>query len=206
MVERKPRAGVFRYAGDVAEPTRWEPDEHIVAAARAGRLTMADLDSPDRAWVVAHLTAEGMTAADAADRLSCSVRLIKTVRADPMTAVVALLIAETAAFEGESRLLRSELAVANTAAAQCAAETERLRAQVARLVGERSCNAGHELTPWNSYRRPDGRIECRQCIAARSRRYRQNRHARRHDGPASALDVQAVAPQLGAVVQRGAVV
>lgn len=155
---------------------------------------MADLAAPDRAWVVAHLTAEGMTAADAADRLGCSLRLVKTVRADPMTAVVGLLIAETAAFEGESRLLRSELSATTRDAAALTSLVADLRTQIARLTGEQRCRAGHRLTPWNSYRRPDGRTECRECIAARSRRYRQNRHARRHDGPALALDVQAVAP------------
>ncbi|UJE15725.1 helix-turn-helix DNA binding domain protein [Gordonia phage Ligma] len=168
----------------MADPIRWEPDEHLVPAARAGRLTMSELPAPDRAWAVAHLTAEGMTAAEIADRLGCSVRLVKAVRAEPMTAVVALLVAESSSFEGETRLLRSELALTTRDVADLTSLVADLRAQIARLTGEARCRAGHTLTPWNTYVRPDGRPECRTCIADRSRRYRQNRHAPAHDGPA----------------------
>ncbi|QNL30196.1 HNH endonuclease [Gordonia phage Mariokart] len=157
----------------MADAARWEPDAHLVPAARAGRLTMSELSAPDRAWVVAHLTAEGMTAAEIADRMGCSLRLVKTVRADPATAVVAMLIAETATFEDETTLLRSELRATTRDVAGLTSLVADLRAQIARLTGQARCRAGHTLNGWNSYERPDGRVECRQCIADRSRRYRQ---------------------------------
>lgn len=180
----------------MADADRWEPDAHLVDAARCGRLTMAELAPPDRAWAVAHLTAEGMTAAEIADRLGCSLRLVKAVRADPMTAVVALLIAETAAFEGETGMLRSELRATTRDAAALTSTVADLRAQVARLTGEARCRSGHALTPWNTYVRPDGRPECRACIAGRSRSYRERRkrHALPHDALAVGLDIQAVSP------------
>jgi hypothetical protein len=38
-----------------------------------------------------------------------------------------------------------------------------------------SCRNGHVRTYANTYTRPDGRVECRVCRAAASRRYRQRK-------------------------------
>lgn len=175
---------------------RWEPDEHLVPAAKAGRLTMADLAAPDRAWVVAHLTAEGMTAAETADRLGCSLRLVKAVRAEPMTAVCALLAAETAAFDGELRLVRSELAMASSANERAQRDLSMARAQLARLLYTGACGAGHEWTPYNTYLRRDGKRHCRECARLRAQRYRDEKRGRavggQHDPVGS--DPQPVAP------------
>lgn len=39
------------------------------------------------------------------------------------------------------------------------------------------CPAGHAYTPSNTYRTPQGHRDCRQCVAARARRYKQRKAA-----------------------------
>ncbi|TCN51812.1 hypothetical protein EV641_109203 [Rhodococcus sp. SMB37] len=67
--------------------TNWQPDDHLITAAQAGQLHIRNLTAEDRSWVVAGLTARGVTAEDTATMLRCSLRLIKQIRAHPMTAV-----------------------------------------------------------------------------------------------------------------------
>lgn len=66
---------------------RWTPDENIIDHVRLSPIPIATLNGPDRAWVVAGLTAAGWTAEDTARQLKCSLRLIRQIRADPMFAV-----------------------------------------------------------------------------------------------------------------------
>lgn len=72
---------------DVCE--RWQPDENLIDHARLARLSVTALSGPDRAWVVAGLTAAGWTADAIAHQLRCSLRLVKQIRAEPMTIVAA---------------------------------------------------------------------------------------------------------------------
>ncbi|UYP17735.1 hypothetical protein OED52_13745 [Rhodococcus sp. Z13] len=64
------------------------PDDHLITAAQAGQLHIRNLTTEDRCWVVAGLTARGTTADDIARMLRCSIRLVKQIRAHPMTAVM----------------------------------------------------------------------------------------------------------------------
>lgn len=66
---------------------RWQPDENLVDYVRLTPLPITRLTGPDRAWVVAGLTARGWTAEDTARQLKCSLRLIRQIRAEPMYAV-----------------------------------------------------------------------------------------------------------------------
>lgn len=66
---------------------RWEPDLHLLVHAKMGGCRAVDLTGPDRAWVVAGLTAAGLTADEIADRLHCSLRLVRQIKAEPMTIV-----------------------------------------------------------------------------------------------------------------------
>lgn len=67
----------------VHEP--WEPDPHLIPAATDGRLHATKMSEPDRAYVVAVLTRRGESADRIADRLHCSARLVKRIRAEPLT-------------------------------------------------------------------------------------------------------------------------
>jgi hypothetical protein len=64
---------------------RWKPDPSLVLAARAGAVKGAGLEACDRAWAVALLMeGEGLTGAEAAETLRCSLRLVRLIRAEPL--------------------------------------------------------------------------------------------------------------------------
>lgn len=91
---------------DCRPTTSWQPDEHLITAAQAGQLHIRNLSQEDRSWVVAGLTARGVTAEDTATMLRCSLRLIKQIRAHPMTAVS--LYAQSIAVEVETARARNK--------------------------------------------------------------------------------------------------
>ena len=87
---------------------RWHPDEQLVAAVLAGSAArMSDLNDSDRAWVVAGLMSAHLTAEDIADRLGCSLRLVRAIRALPLTAVCLYALQESANFTDELRLAQA---------------------------------------------------------------------------------------------------
>ena len=112
---------------EAPESARWVPDEQLVPAILAGGpQTMRDLSPPDRSWVVAGLRLKGLTAAEIADRLRpCSLRQIRAINAEPMTAVCMMYQVERENFANTNRMsetdvrrLSAELAEALSAAAR----------------------------------------------------------------------------------------
>lgn len=162
---------------------RWEPDEQLIASARNGGRRMADLSAADRCWAVAGLTRLGLTAAETADLLDCSLRLVRTVRADPMTLVCLLYQNETDHFRDELRLARSELRLETARHNETAAELRRTKTHLDRLLDAHivgfsgTCSKGHPMTEYNTYRRPDGRRCCRECHRERQAGYRSRDRA-----------------------------
>ena len=158
----------------------WEPDEQLVHSVLAHR-SVGDLTVHDRAWVVAGLTRAGLTAEDIADRLSCSLRLVRTIRADPMTQVCSRMQAESEHFADEIRLLRSELRASAARASAAELEVSRLRRQLVRLTTppEQSCSRGHDLSsPYAVYvQQRTGRRFCRECHRERQAAYRARARA-----------------------------
>jgi hypothetical protein len=112
------------------EDDRWQPDEALVVTVRTRCLEMKELSGPDRSWIVASLTVQGWTVAAIADRLKCSLRLVQTIKTEPMTRV-ALYALELAAELANERALRHLDAA--SAAAQAAAQA----ATISRLSGQR---------------------------------------------------------------------
>lgn len=146
---------------------------------------MTALAEPDRCWVVAGLGKAGLTAEEIADRLGCSLRLVRTVRAEPLTAVCTVLLSEASAFNDELRLARSEQTRLATELAETIAECQRLRGQIDRLIPKPTgakfplCSAGkHPMSPTNSYRL-GRRVFCRGCHADRQASYRARRLERK---------------------------
>lgn len=139
---------------------------------------MSDLPGPDRCWLVAGLTLYGLTAKDIADRLSCSIRLVKTIRAEDMYWVCFLKQQEAKTFTDEVRLVRSELTVTTQTLSEMAAECERLRGQLGNVIAARSlpdrvCSGGHEMNRYNTYvQASSGKRFCRQCHRDRQAGYR----------------------------------
>lgn len=164
-------------------PQRWEPDEQLVPSVLSSPKAskrMQDLPGPDRCWLVAGLTVHGLTAKDIADRTGCSIRLVKSIRAEDMTQVCVLALKETRAFTDELRLLRGELTAKQNEKAEIEAEAERLRAQVDQLLNtrmgrkmaaENKCARGHEMNRYNTYEHK-GKKFCRECHRQRQASYR----------------------------------
>lgn len=157
---------------------RWEPDRNIVAAVlstpKATR-KMTDLSGPDRSWLVAGLTLAGMTAQSIAERMSCSLRLVRTVRAEDMTQVCFLaqqqervLADQLRQAELSHRLMRLELKSA-----------ERLRRQLDQIVDAHVTGTlsvfprcGHPKVGYNVYRCRK-REYCRTCRTEWDRTHRK---------------------------------
>jgi hypothetical protein len=161
----------------VEEP--WFPDPHLIDSALAGNLSNRTLSGPDRAWVVAGLAARGITAEATADLLGCSLRTIRAVRAEPMTRVCTHAL---------NLVIALDDALTRHKAAHRAwqFELEDVRATADRYRGQRDeliagiadgtvtvCRRGHPLTPYNTYRRADGRRRCRECDRTRQSKYRR---------------------------------
>lgn len=159
---------------------RWAPDDQLIAAVRcgSGSRKMADLSDPDRSWVVAGLTLAGLTADDIADRLTCSLRLVRSIRAADMTQVCLLLQTESQHFAQQMALADSDARMLRRDLTDMTSERDRLKSQLdrvidARLTGETVdvCGQGHLMADWNVYWH-DGRRWCRECHATRQRDYR----------------------------------
>lgn len=123
----------------------------------------------------------GMTAQEIADRLGCSLRLVRSIRAMDMTQVCVYAYERVAEVEAELSEARSALVAERQGHARTRAEVGRLREQLDRLVvalrrgeGVRVCSAGHALVGYNAYRR-GGRVFCRECARLRAAAYRARR-------------------------------
>lgn len=160
--------------------SRWEPDDQLIAAVRCGNGSrrMSDLIDADRSWVVAGLTLAGMTAEDIADRLSCSLRLVRAVRAADMTQVCLIYQREVQAFFNQMALAASEARTLRHDLSELTEDRDRIKGQLdrvidARLIGQRVdvCGQGHLMVDWNVYWHRKRRW-CRTCHADRQRDYR----------------------------------
>lgn len=160
-------------------PQRWEPDAQMVAAVlsmpKASR-KMTELSDADRSWLVAGLTLAGVTAQDIADRLSCSLRLVRAIRAEDMTQVCVVAQRETRELGDELRSERCDHAVTRRSLAESEQENARLRMQLDQLVdalqvGELvKFRCGHPRVKYNVYSH-GGKDYCRSC----RREYQANR-------------------------------
>lgn len=166
-----------------ADVERWHPDHHLVDAILAGSsTTVADLSGPDRSWVVAGLTRAGLTAEDIADRLKpCSLRLVRSIRAEPMTLVCHMYQDEASHFADELRMVSVELTRALADLRAERDEAARVREQRDRMIdsmaiGEpvRLCRRGaHVMDRWNTYvHAKTGKKQCRACRREREQERR----------------------------------
>jgi hypothetical protein len=163
----------------MTSPDRWVPDNQLIASFLTCRRTSIKLSPPDRAWVVAGLTLAGKTAEDIAERLGVSLRLVRAIRADPMTQVCMFYQQESAHFADELRLKQSEVTRAARENEEILAELGRTKLQLGNLIGPRYFpRCGHPQDKYNTYRwtnKATGKVHlyCRTChcdTVARSRR------------------------------------
>lgn len=171
------------YIRDGKPGPRWEPDLQMAAAVLSmpkSSRKLTEMELPDRCWLVAFLTVAGCTAENIAERCRCSVRLVRAVRAEPMTQLCEFFHAELRRQETELRVERIDHAATRRDLGSAASAVARLRTQMEQLldahvagdVGTFRC--GHPKVPYNVYRN-QGREYCRECGRDRVARYRAAR-------------------------------
>lgn len=149
----------------------------LITAVLAGRnITMIDLSGPDRCWLVAGLTAAGLTGEEIADRTGCGVRLVRKVLADAGALIAAYAQNETQAFTGELQLARSEQRRLQLELSSTTAELGRVRNRLHRATTPAGMcpTCGQKLTRNHMYELR-GRLYCREDHRQRSARYRARR-------------------------------
>ncbi|QFP94693.1 hypothetical protein I5G59_gp73 [Mycobacterium phage LilMcDreamy] len=162
-------------------PPDWQPDALLVPALLAGSPTrMDDLCGADRAWAVVVMTDdEGLTADEIADRLDCSLRLVRTVLAGPEVVLTRLYRAEVEAFERTLDMTGGEVQRLATALGETEADRDRIQHQRDRLLqsalAERegqTFRCGCPMTRYNTYVSPRGKRGCRKHRAEAVARHR----------------------------------
>lgn len=200
------------YDSDTDWAEHWEPDVQLVPAVLAASRPISTLTAKqDRCWLVAGLKVYGLTAEDMADRLKCSLRLVRTLMAEPMTLVCRMYLAEADAFAEELHLVRHELAVRTRHLDLERAEHGRVREQRDRMLdalvtGEpiSVCRrGGHLMDKYNTYTHPKtGKRSCRKCRYDALRRHRgqdeitgvTSSSAAAHGAPSGLAGVPTAAP------------
>ena len=180
---------------DPEETARWLPDDQLVHAILAGgHRDIRTLGQEDRSWVIAGLKAfgrakvqvgeddesrkgRGMTSEDIAERLCCSLRLVRTIQARPLTRIAEYALHETKNFTDELRLGQSERAMLARQLEQTREELKRTREQLNRLidaqiVGEDLCKrCGTPFDKVNTYFEA-GKRRCRECNRRKQQKWR----------------------------------
>lgn len=164
-----------------ADTADWTPDEQLVPALLAGSATtMADLDPCDRAWAVAAMNLEGMTAEQIRDRLACSLRLVRAILAEPGAVFARLYMIERDSFAATYRMSGAEVTRLARALEVANAERDRYKTQFNALLdrvlsgesGPVFPRCGHPKTRYNTYKAPKtGKESCRACHVEAQRRY-----------------------------------
>jgi hypothetical protein len=161
---------------------RWEPDTQLIASYLANARPEIKLSTSDRSWVVAGLTLAGKTAEDIAERLGCSLRLVRTIRADPMTQVCLFYQREVETFEAEMRIAISERKNAALLLEETQQELTRVKTQLGNLIANRRPldkvgsfpRCGHPMDRYNTYEH-GGKRFCRTCHREREKNRRASR-------------------------------
>lgn len=174
------------------QPQRWEPDVEMVAAVlshpRAPR-PMRDLSPADRCWLVDGLTRAGQTAEEIAERMSCSRRLVMTLRAEPFTQLCGHYHRDLGQAETDQRALLVDLGLVRGERDEARKVVTRLSRQRDEMLGQLQTKGridtlpcGHPRAKWNMYeyvdksgRSPRSRVGCRECARDRSSDYRARR-------------------------------
>lgn len=155
-----------------AQP-RWEPDNQMVAAVLSSPKAwrgMTQLCDWDRAWLVAGLTLAGMTAKDIAERLDCSLRLVRSIRAEDRTQACVAAQQDNHLLTDDLRSERCEHGLTRRELFEALAASERLQLKLDQILDKLVIGGTvdtfprcqHPNVPYNTYIH-DGRKRCRDC-------------------------------------------
>lgn len=151
----------------------WQPDHQLIAAVLAQTRHHSTITcKTDKCWLIAGLTeSERMKAEDIADRLKCSLRMVRTLLAEPRTKAFRMYFREASTFREELSLSQHELRVRTSELAAARRDVDRLKRQKdqlldAAMTGEpiKLCKHNHLMTKYNTYEHPaTGKKSCRTC-------------------------------------------
>lgn len=112
----------------------WEPDPQVVDAVLDGRATLDTLEDDDRAVVVATLSERGESVEQIADRLRCCTRVVKRLRAAPLTRTLVRAMRAEAAQRAAESVTHHSRAVSTSEAESLQRRNTDLTRQVDMLV------------------------------------------------------------------------
>ena len=106
---------------------RWEPDHQLLPALLAGSTNVlyAQMTRGDRAWAIAGLRRQGITAEAIAEKLVCSLRQVRAVAAEPSAILARFYMDETEAFDNTLRMYQGDTARLERELAEAKAERDR---------------------------------------------------------------------------------
>lgn len=143
---------------------------------------MRELGAADRCWVVASLTHAGRTAEDIRQRLGCSLRQVRLVRAEYGTQLALMYLTEAETFANELRLAQHGERSAYRDIAVLQIDLERITAERNRLIATMS-GATPDVFPKCGHARDWGntwtcaRTKKRHCRTCRRERMARRRRA-----------------------------
>lgn len=116
-------------------PVRWVPDVVLPEAVIAGRVRLADMASEDACYVVAELSRRGESVQQIADRLGCTPRHAKRIRAQALTQALGQWAVADEAAEVAGRRLVAERRAHRLEVAALRASLADVRGELARRPG-----------------------------------------------------------------------
>lgn len=179
----------------------WTPDDNLIDAARAGKLSAHTLTPHDRCWVVAGLTAAGVTAERTAELLGCSLRLVRSIRAEPMTLVATYVAGWRREVEALKVSARVDARAARLEVEDHRLTAERYRAQRDDLLDAietqgrvETFRCGHPRVRYNIYEYR-GERRCRECRARHQADHRNRNSVRITPQVEGSLALESTVPQ-----------
>lgn len=155
----------------------------VMSTPKAGR-KMTQLSPADRAWLVAGLTAAGVTAASIAERLGCSLRLVRSLRADPITQLCECILRADKVATDQLRSEKVDHQATRGLLNEARADANRARLQRDQLLEQYTATGTvetfdrcrHPKIKYNTYEH-GGRKYCRECHRIKQAEYRTRNRA-----------------------------
>lgn len=152
---------------------RWQPDDQLLTVVLNNPHSprkLTEMPAEDRCHLVAGLTAHGWSAKEIRHRCGGSIRLVKFLRAEPLTQVCRWAIEEVEKVAREARAEKALRLATQSDLEQSRRREIRLRAQNDQLVAALKagvrvelCSKGlHLMVDYNTYRN-GGKQRCRAC-------------------------------------------
>lgn len=171
-----------------ADIPRWQPDDLLVPAVLAGSCTttMEDLSLADQAWVCLQLKDAGYTAEFTAERMRCSVRMVRARISDDVGQVMRRYMDTAEHFDQTHRMSSSEVTRLARELAEAERDRDRYLGERNRLIDRAMSGDGGPVFPcgcprsrYNTYTAPKtGKQGCRHHRTLAQQRYRERRRSR----------------------------